>query len=491
MKLTSCHPRTHSLYHPRALLLLIFTMTLLSLAGCEKAGNPVRQPIVSEDSLQGNAVSNSYDRIMASDKGYYYNEFPYVMSLHYQDAATGKDMLLCNKPECRHDGNQYCVATNANYTPIAFQYYADSIFVCAYETVDDTLNYKLLQIAPDGSSLSELATYFSTPANGIDKTTAPENTTGMLIHRNKAIINYSYHREDAEKDALHPEDMDKDAYYNGVAIIDLNDFSVTQAYEEAASPENMPWTRLTAKGDFLYYVIAEAHKNILHKRNLTDGTDEILKLATGFGGEFVVLEGDRVVYRRAVGRSMFLYDPTDESNTETTVAKDVNLTLHYTWSDKVQAYVPSYVEETKTDPYTYAIDSIATDGERLYVLEQPKTLSFQYDIDDDYHPATIDNHFVFNIFSVVHIFNTSMEETGTTYVLYPYEALGMDASTFDQWLYGNRNYSIRRALRFLGDQIYFSFPKATLVCSLQSFLNGKPDFQMAYEKQWVVTEDPY
>ena len=131
MKLTSCHPRTHSLYHSRALLLLIFTVTLLSLAGCEKAGNPVRQPIVSEDSLQGNAVSNSYDRIMASDKGYYYNEFPYVMSLHYQDAATGRDVLLCNKPECRHDGNQYCVATNANYTPIAFQYYADNIFVCA------------------------------------------------------------------------------------------------------------------------------------------------------------------------------------------------------------------------------------------------------------------------------------------------------------------------------------------------------------------------
>ena len=473
-----------------AILLLMLSIILLSFTGCEDAGNPVRPIIPSEDSLQGNTVSDSFDRIMASDKGYYYNEFPYVLSLHYQDAVTGKDVLLCNKPECRHDGNQYCIATNANYTPIAFQYYANSIFACVCETVDDTLNYKLLQIAPDGSSLSELATYFSTPANGIDEATAPENTTGMLIHRNKAIINYSYHREDADKDALHPENMDKDAYYNGVAIIDLNDFSVTQAYEEAASPENMPWTRLTAKGDFLYYVIAEAHKNILHKRNLTDGTDEILKLATGFGGDFVVLEGDRIVYTRTVGRSMFLYDPKDESNTETAVTKDKDFTIHFTWSDKVQTYVPSYVKESKTDPYTYAIDSIVTDGERLYVLEQPNRGQFQID-KDDHHPNIEEVRFSYNLFSVVHIFNGNLEETGSTYVLYPFDVMGMDVLTFEKWLQGNKKYATNGTLRFLGDQVYLSFPKATLVCNLKTFLAGKPNFQMAYEKQWVVTEDPY
>ena len=490
MKKNSCiHRIIHLLSSRHVMIMFTLSMVLLFFAGCEKAGNPVRPIIPSEDSLPGNVVSNSYDRIMASSTGYYYNESPYVLSLHYQDAATGKDMLLCNKPECRHDGNQYCVATNANYTPIAFQYYAGSIFVSAYETVDDTLNYKLLQIAPDGSSLSELATYFTTPANGIDKATAPENTTGMLIHRNKAIINYSYHKEDADKDALHPENMDKDAYYNGVAIIDLNDFSVTQAYEEAASPENMPWTRLTAMGDFLYYVIAEAHKNILHKRNLTDGTDEILKLATGFGGEFVVLEGDRVIYTRAVGRSMFLYDPTDESNVETTVTKDKNITVHFTWSDKVHAYVPSYAEEVKTEPYTYAINSIASDGERLYVLERPNTLHYQTDISE--HMPTDEINYGYILFSIVHIFNANLEETGTTYVFYPQEAMGMDTSTFEQWLHTQGKYLSYGTLRFLGDQVYFSFPKATLVCSLQSFLAGKPDFQMAYEKQWVATENPY
>ncbi len=479
MKRSFYQPTIRHLPYLRTLLLLIISVLLLTFAGCENAANPVRQPIASEDSQLGNTVSNSYDRIMASNNGYYYNESPYVLSLHYQDAATGKDMLLCNKPECRHDGNQYCVATNANYTPIAFQYYAGSIFVCAYEIVDDTLNYKLLQIAPDGSSLSELATYFTTPASGIDKTAAPENTTGMLIHRNKAIINYSYHKEDAEKDA----------YCNGVAIVDLNDFSVTQAYEEAASSDNLPWIHLMARDDFLYYVIKEAHKFVLHKRNLTDGTDATLKLATGFGGDFVVLEGDRIVYTRKVGQSMFLYDPKDESNTETTVTKEQDLTLHFTWSDKVRAYIPGYVEETKTDPQIYAIDSIATDGEKLYVLEKPRT--YQLRTDSDNYVSLEEISYSYTFFAVVHIFNAKLEETNTTYVFYPHEAMGMDTVAFEQWLRSQGNALSVGTLRFLGDQVYFSFPKATLFCSLQSFLNGKPDFQMAYEKQWVVTEDPY
>ena len=83
---------------------------------------------VSEDYILGS------EELRMTDRGYYYctrnNELRYI------DFETGNEMYLCNKPECRHDGNEFCVATNKRYTIERFCLYNGKIIAAAVEETD-------------------------------------------------------------------------------------------------------------------------------------------------------------------------------------------------------------------------------------------------------------------------------------------------------------------------------------------------------------------
>ena len=161
-------------------LLTILTVCAFLLPGCgAKRETPFT--LHSEDCQQGNLTRyernmgsdnpNSYTLhppILKTDQGYYDNAMSKHLFLYYHDIASGKEILLCNKPECKHDGNEYCVATNSKYEPLAFQMYDGYLYVAAKCLTDEKLEFKLLRIAPDGSSLTEVATYYNTPAGGVD-----------------------------------------------------------------------------------------------------------------------------------------------------------------------------------------------------------------------------------------------------------------------------------------------------------------------------------
>ena len=105
----------------RKVLVAVGTILCLAVfAGCAKdkpgTQNPEGTPaaendLVSEDYRQGNVTELRNGYFMRTDKGYYYYSEG-QKGFRYYDIATGKDMFLCNKPECRHDGNAFCVATN-------------------------------------------------------------------------------------------------------------------------------------------------------------------------------------------------------------------------------------------------------------------------------------------------------------------------------------------------------------------------------------------
>ncbi|MBQ1849647.1 MAG: hypothetical protein II139_04700, partial [Lachnospiraceae bacterium] len=82
---------------------LALTVLVLSLAGCgekEKKDLPEDTP-----------WNHGYNAIMETEDGYYSNDYGLRSStvkalqcLRYYEKESGNIILLCNKPECTHDG---------------------------------------------------------------------------------------------------------------------------------------------------------------------------------------------------------------------------------------------------------------------------------------------------------------------------------------------------------------------------------------------------
>ena len=112
----------------KAILLGLTVLCLATLVGCGKdkqgkqpeettngaTSGKTEYQFVSENFEQGNRPGATGNAMMRTEKGFYhYNDS--LGGFRYYDAATGKEMFLCNKPECRHDGNEVCIATNEKY----------------------------------------------------------------------------------------------------------------------------------------------------------------------------------------------------------------------------------------------------------------------------------------------------------------------------------------------------------------------------------------
>ena len=91
--------------------------------------------------------------------------------LYYTDKATGESVPLCTHPNCKHDGNLYCTATTKAYGDI-HPIWANGSLWAVTNTVDldssepirvgqeymrTNCHAVVLQIAPDGSSIKEVA----------------------------------------------------------------------------------------------------------------------------------------------------------------------------------------------------------------------------------------------------------------------------------------------------------------------------------------------
>lgn len=130
-----------------AFLMAAVLLSSAFLSGCSQ-NQVTAMTIKSEDCVLGNLsfVSSSLpdgSSILRLGNGIYYNAGS-NLNLHYYDLSTQKDVILCNKPECKHDGNEYCVATNGKYHPLAFQVYSGSIFATVYCMDDEKLEFMVI-----------------------------------------------------------------------------------------------------------------------------------------------------------------------------------------------------------------------------------------------------------------------------------------------------------------------------------------------------------
>lgn len=91
---------------------------------------------------------------------------PYDYGLAYADLASGETVLVCAKPNCQHDGSEYCTATTKNYSILSDPVWLDGyVYTIALDNREKLKNPEnctkfptvLLRYAPDGTEVTEAA----------------------------------------------------------------------------------------------------------------------------------------------------------------------------------------------------------------------------------------------------------------------------------------------------------------------------------------------
>ncbi len=439
----------------RKICLIVVTLCLLlsGLAGCSgRDGEKGKQTgdipaLVSEDLQPGN------DAVFSTEKGYYYYSYTH-QGFRYYDIATEKELYLCNKPECRHDGNEFCVATNDKYVVEGVGMYSGQLFATAIEETDTQYRYHLLSLALDGSVLNEHVTYLSLEKTGVIPATHIDGGR-LYIHRNVAMIPLW----------LVGDDGTEATQYFGTAIINLDTKEVTYLDEEPFSTENESVTDITAHGDYFYYCRKEGKKTVLHRFNIKDGTDESHKLLVGFKGNYVVQDDNTIVYTKTGNTSLCVYHrETGESE------EKVNLKRYQTVYYKNGSF-----EEKEA---AYEAMEMKTDGEYIYVREQYVRRS-KYNENGE-AIETWDE-------SYIHVFDRELREVAT--INMP-EVIAFETEPGTE---GGGIYYLSHMLYmyYEDDEVICVVPNRTnsqeedvYRCTKEEFLSGAPEFTLECTLHW-------
>ncbi len=164
---------------------LCLLLSILMLAGCKNESK-------YEDYVGGN--NSGFDNpIMETESGYYGCVDSFSLTLCYYDKTTEKTVFLCSKPECAHDGNEYCNATrkglsycgniclSGEYIYFSGQYYDES---------DGMQKNSLYRAKTDGTELTEICNFYKLKCeqDGFLSRYQGFAYRTMLIHRKWAVI---------------------------------------------------------------------------------------------------------------------------------------------------------------------------------------------------------------------------------------------------------------------------------------------------------------
>jgi len=232
----------------------------LIFCGCtEKSEN--------RDNLSDSKPWNEY--ILETDEGYYINGE--LMYLVYIDKNTGKEVELCSKPECPHDGRKTCVATYNSLWCSNSVMYNGAIYFAGTEMNDDKREVNLYRVSPDGSALDKIASVDSMKdrspeADQIKFETFPFDYPALQIYDGNAYISYSLYTG-----------MGGFAGFGsgGLVRISLADGKVSDIvkYDDYFSPKVADYF---VCGESIVLNIRENSKNIWKIKSLGNNTETIL-----------------------------------------------------------------------------------------------------------------------------------------------------------------------------------------------------------------------
>ncbi len=264
--------------------------------------------------------------IMKGKEGFYYTDMVMLdnntatRALCYYDMALGKSIMLCSKPQCMHDGNDFCVATGGG----VYQFY--SSLTCLYNgyiyrlgdgsTEEEKWQLSLLKTDLLGNELSKVADIGALTLIG----EAPKpQIESAVFHNNKLFV------------AITPTMNKPETFLYAVDIASGGVSEITlPAPEEGTKKANFgACCYMTADGDWLYYTMRcvkddSSHiyfaydKTIMYRYNIKTGATEKLSALPDIYSSFTVADG--IVYYTVVdtNKNNFTLYSYDVVNDETT-----------------------------------------------------------------------------------------------------------------------------------------------------------------------------
>ncbi len=414
---------------------MLGVVCLLLLAGCSPKG--------SSGDVEETPTPKTYQQtskpVLKSDKGYYYYSVT-ESGFRYIDMETGREMFLCNKPECKHDGDVFCAATNDKYTIDSYCMYNNKIYVNAVEETDTQYVYKILAIELDGSGLNEVGTYLT-----LEKTEQSsffdKSGNGFVVHKGKAMIPLCVRGQGNLIDTI----------YYGAAVLDFETGEVEYVDDEFLSKENGKITNVNACGEYFYYCEREGNQRALHRYHLTEKTDERLDLFSDFTGNYVVLEDNTIIYQKKQGLWLCWYDDVSGESEK-----------------KVQLNREEIIGYNGTEPvkniHTFTPEQMKTDGEYIYVTERL--------VQENADGAG-------NYARYIHIYNAAMEETAVFNYLGELEKAEFEGHEEIRFFYGDLWWSNEDVI-CVAYQKENTDDKFVFHCKCDDFLTGEPEFTFVY-----------
>lgn len=208
--------------------------------------------------------------IMKTNNGYYY--FSSGGSLMFYDNQSDQNIYLCNKPECLHDGNDFCVSTKGWYSRYVGMLYNDHIYMVNIEQEEQKKTYKLLQADLYGSELSEICTFFSAVEGDMNV-----SCSHSIIHKDKMFVTVELHKNPLSQNTEFNEGLGMKIF-----MIDLKNGSYQEIQIDNSGENEEQYSYngfLSADKDNIYY-LTSSNENVfkpnLQRYNITTGETKIV-----------------------------------------------------------------------------------------------------------------------------------------------------------------------------------------------------------------------
>lgn len=222
----------------------IFALALaaLMLCGC---GAKQKKEEMPEDTPYNRGLFNT-GTIMETEKGYYTSHLGYnfdSLDMRFYERDTNKQIYLCSKPECIHNGSENCTATYKNLQCISSLIYDGAIYDLTLER-GDTATLSIYKAALDGTSLTKICDVFtiSTPSENEELN---YDCGGFMIHKGYAYVSYHF---------TLGENTYKGFIESAFAKIDITSGKKEILWKGDDAFTSIPY-ELCGSGDYVYYSI--------------------------------------------------------------------------------------------------------------------------------------------------------------------------------------------------------------------------------------------
>lgn len=310
----------------KLLSIILLSAVIFTATACSYTEPPECEP--------GNmhSYSSTSFSIMKGKEGYYHRGNYQVSGYHYVsgvplyfDNETGKSTVLCSKPQCLHDGNEFCAASAKEDSAIinlsAFSLY-DGYIYNLYNLrrldeeghLDSIYEIKLKRYDLQGNECSDLGAIVKL---AVEEGKSMANVNQHLYHRGKLFYTMSWYDEG-------------ELFMFGLKSRENKKIEIPP---NAEGGRNNGPSDLTADGDYLYYDIryTKYRKNsmmtendvvyddtVLRRYNIKTGETEVVSGMPDIYASFTVNDG--IVYYTTIDGvnntfSLYSYDIAEDKNT--------------------------------------------------------------------------------------------------------------------------------------------------------------------------------